>query len=111
MLIHLSIMFLAVVCILLVVSVISLSKRLNNAARDLKNYADAAAKAECAKLRTRVESLEKGAVPDYEEALAAAKAVNDFNTGLSAIMNFDPMAAARKSREEKKSVGGNVNGV
>ena len=77
MLIHLSIMFLAVVCILLVVSVISLSKRLNNAARDLKNYADAAAKAECAKLRTRVESLEKGAVPDYEEALAAAKAVND----------------------------------
>lgn len=111
MLTHLSIMLLAATCIMLVVSVITLSKRMNTAARDLKNYADAAATAECAKLRTRIESLEKGAVPDYEEALAAAKAVNDFNTGLSAIMNFDPMAAARKSREEKKSVGGNVNGV
>lgn len=111
MLIHLSIILLATACCFLGVSVIALSKRLSTATRDLKNYADAAAAAECAKLKVRIESLEKGAVPDYEEALAAAKAVNDFNTGLSAIMNFDPMAEARKVRQEKKTVGGSVNGV
>ena len=36
--------------------------------------------------------------PDYEAALSAAKAVNDFNMGISGILSFDPIAAARKQR-------------
>ena len=53
-------------------------------------------------IRKRVQSLEQGCCPDYEEAKAAAKAVNDFNVGLSAIMNFDPMAEAKKARERTR---------
>jgi hypothetical protein len=45
-----------------------------------------------------IEKLKSGTVPDYEAALAAANAVNDFNAGISAIMNFDPIDAARKRR-------------
>ena len=56
---------------------------------------------------TKVDNLEKGIVPDYEEALAAKNSVDEFNRGLSAIMGFDPMEAVRKSREERK-YGGEV---
>ena len=47
----------------------------------------------------RVENLENGIVPDFEEAKSAAKAVDEFNRGLSSILNFDPLKAAQKSRE------------
>lgn len=50
-------------------------------------------------VQKRIQNLEQGCCPDFEEAKAAAKAVNDFNAGLSAIMNFDPMAEAKKARE------------
>lgn len=46
-----------------------------------------------------IDDLKKGACPDYEKALAAANAVNDFNAGISAIMNFDPIATARARRQ------------
>lgn len=54
----------------------------------------------------RVEALEHGVVPDFEEAKKAAEAVNDFNKGLSAIMNFDPMAEAKRARNEENAKGG-----
>lgn len=57
-------------------------------------------------LGARVKSLEHGVVPDFEEAKRAAEAVNDFNRGLSAIMNFDPMAEAKRARNEEKAKGG-----
>lgn len=50
----------------------------------------------------RIGDLEKGISPDYNEALAAKQAVDDFNMGISAILNFDPMAAVKKSREEQE---------
>lgn len=46
-----------------------------------------------------IDRLKNGACPDYEKALAAANAVNDFNAGISAIMNFDPIAAAKARRQ------------
>ena len=46
-----------------------------------------------------IDNLKNGACPDYEKALAAANAVNDFNAGISAIMNFDPIAAAKARRQ------------
>ena len=52
-----------------------------------------------AELRDEIEKLKAGTVPDYEAAKAAANAVNDFNAGLSAIMNFDPIAVARSRRQ------------
>lgn len=55
-----------------------------------------------AETNRRLHNLESGICPDFEEAKAAAKAVNDFNAGLSAIMNFDPMEEARKARERAK---------
>ena len=58
-------------------------------------------------LSTKVDNLEKGIVPDYEEALAAKNSVDEFNRGLSAIMGFDPMEAVKKSREQRK-YGGEV---
>lgn len=52
----------------------------------------------------RIEKLEKGIVPDYQEAMAAANAVNDFNKGISAILGYDP-AEALQSRREKERTG------
>lgn len=49
-------------------------------------------------LKSDIEKLKSGAVPNYEAALAAANAVNDFNAGISAIMNFDPIETARARR-------------
>lgn len=48
----------------------------------------------------RLEDLEKGIVPDFEKAKEAAKAVNDFNAGISGILGFDPHEALRKQRSE-----------
>lgn len=47
-----------------------------------------------------IEDLKNGMVPDYEKAKAAARAVNDFNSGLTAIMDFDPMAAIKRQRDK-----------
>ena len=52
-----------------------------------------------AEIKAEIEKLKAGTVPDYEAAKAAANAVNDFNAGLSAIMNFDPIAVARSRRQ------------
>ena len=72
-----------------------------------KNEANAAAEAAyknaCEHFEKRVSDLEKGIAPDYNEALAAKQAVDDFNMGISAILNFDPMAAVKKSREEQEA--------
>ena len=54
-----------------------------------------------------IKKLKDGIVPDYKEALAAKNSVDEFNRGLSAILNFDPMEAARKAREDQK-YGGEV---
>ena len=48
----------------------------------------------------RIGDLEKGVVPDFEKAKAAANAVNDFNAGISGILGFDPHEALKKQRAE-----------
>lgn len=72
-----------------------------------KNEANAAAEAAyknaLEQFEKRVSDLEKGISPDYNEALAAKQAVDDFNMGISAILNFDPMTAMKKSREEQEA--------
>ena len=60
------------------------------------------------KLSTKVDKLEQGIIPDYQEALAAKNSVDEFNRGLSAIMGYDPMEVARKAREERH-YGGEVD--
>ena len=57
--------------------------------------------AEVRKLRKRVDELENGVVPGFEEAKAAVNAVNEFNVGLAAIMGYDPMNALKKSRDRE----------
>lgn len=57
---------------------------------------------------TKIDNLEKGIIPDYQEALAAKNSVDEFNRGLSAIMGYDPMEVARKAREERH-YGGEVD--
>lgn len=109
--IYLLISILACVCALLGWQVIRLDRRIHLTAVNLKNYADASARAEYSSLEPRIQKLEDGVIPNYEEARKAAKAVDDFNIGLSAIMNFDPMAAAKRARDEKSAKGGGVDGV
>lgn len=58
-----------------------------------------------AALDKRVGNLEHGICPDFESAREAAKAVNDFNAGLSAIMNYDPIEEAKKARERAQYGG------
>lgn len=57
------------------------------------------------KLSNRVGVLEQGLVPDYEAAKEAVKSVNDFNLGISGILGFDPLEAARKSRQAERMGG------
>lgn len=52
-------------------------------------------------LTERIEKLEKGITPDYEQARAAANAVNDFNKGISNILGFDPHEALLASRHKE----------
>ena len=55
------------------------------------------------KVIERIEKLEQGITPDYEQAKVAANAVNDFNRGISNILGFDPHEALLASR--RKDVG------
>lgn len=57
------------------------------------------------KLSDRVGVLEQGLVPDYEAAKEAVKSVNDFNMGISGILGFDPLEAAKKSRQAERMGG------
>lgn len=53
-------------------------------------------------LAERVKNLENGIVPDYQQAMAAADALNDFNRGISNILGFDPREALEKQREKER---------
>lgn len=55
-------------------------------------------------LADRIEKLENGLVPDYQAAMRAAEAVNDFNQGISNILGFDPMETIVRGRESTKAV-------
>lgn len=52
------------------------------------------------------DDLANGILPDYEQAKAAANAVNDFSRGISNILGFDPMQALAEQREKDKGGGG-----
>lgn len=54
-----------------------------------------------------VKKLENGVVPNYEQAKAAADAVNDFNRGITAILGFDPYSALQ-AEKNKERMGGEV---
>lgn len=51
-------------------------------------------------LEKQVNALEKGTVPDYEKAKDAAKAVDDFNSGITGILGFDPYQVLKAQRGE-----------
>jgi hypothetical protein len=66
-------------------------------------YTDETVTAAINGMSARVENLEKGIVPDYEKALAAANAVNDFNSGITNILGFDPYDSLRTQREKERT--------
>ena len=55
----------------------------------------------------RIKELEQGITPDYEQAKAAANAVNDFNRGITNILGFDPVSALKKEQQRER-LGGDV---
>ena len=56
---------------------------------------------------SRIQKLEQGITPDYEQAKAAANAVNDFNRGITNILGFDPVCALKKEQQRER-LGGDV---
>lgn len=58
-------------------------------------------------LDSRIQKLEQGITPDYEQAKAAANAVNDFNRGITNILGFDPVSALKKEQQRER-LGGDV---
>lgn len=56
---------------------------------------------------SRIQKLEQGITPDYEQAKAAANAVNDFNRGITNILGFDPVSALKKEQQRER-IGGDV---
>lgn len=61
-----------------------------------------AVKSVYARFGERIENLEKGIIPDYEKATAAVNAVNDFNQGISNLLNYDPVSALAAQRERER---------
>lgn len=58
---------------------------------------------EMLKILDRVEKLEKGIMPDYNETRRAASAVNDFNAGIANILNYNQLDEMRKARDGKEA--------
>ena len=79
-----------------------LDERKRNQKRNtaLTQYADAVTSQVETRLNERITALEKGIVPDFEKAKEAAKAVNDFNAGISGILGYDPYTALQAQREQ-----------
>lgn len=73
--------------------------KLNNALRIINTKADRSMTS-AKENKVRIERLEQGIVPDFEEALRAVNAVNDMNKGIANIFEFDPLEALKKSRQE-----------
>ena len=59
----------------------------------------------CNKMVERIANLESGVIPDYEKATAAVAAVNDFNQGISNLLNYDPVSALAAQREKERQGG------
>lgn len=70
--------------------------------KDESHYRESVAQ-ELGKIAGRAEKLENGMIPDYEQAKAAANAVNDFSKGISNILGFDPMEALKAERAKKEA--------
>ena len=77
----------------------ALLRYIERTAQDTLEKATEAVKALEKSCGDRIEALEKGIVPDFEKAKAAANAVNDFNAGITSIMGFDPFEALRAQRD------------
>lgn len=73
--------------------------KVNNTLRIINTKADRAM-ALSKENKGRIERLEQGVVPDFEEAIRAVNAVNDMNKGIANIFEFDPLEALKKSRQE-----------
>lgn len=54
-------------------------------------------------VKKNVTDLMNGVVPEYEEAVKAKEAVNSFSRDIAAILNFDPVQAARETRLRNRS--------
>ena len=66
-------------------------------------YTDEMCRKTVLEISGRVENLEKGIIPDYEKATAAVNAVNDFNQGISNLLNYDPVSALAAQREKERT--------
>lgn len=71
----------------------------------LIQYADASVKELEKRIQERLEKLEQGITPDYEQAKAAAEAVNNFSRGVSNILGFDPLKAYQAAQRREKMGG------
>lgn len=56
-------------------------------------------------MKTTLDDLSKGIVPDYEEAKRAADATNEFHRGIANILNYNEMDALRRMREAEQTGG------
>ena len=78
-----------------------MTRRLDRAWADQLKAQGQACEDALRKVQGRIDDLEHGAVPDYEKAKAAAKAVDDFHDGLANILNYDPYEAVRRDRDSR----------
>ena len=84
----------------------SLSRKIKEL-RDDASRTNQSAEKKMESVNTRLEKLEKGIMPDYEQAKAAAEAVNNFSKGVSNILGFDPVQAYKEAQNREK-MGGDV---
>lgn len=89
----------AICCVVVTAQNEKRNKKRNTA---LIRYVQKTAEGLAKKYDQRLDSLEKGIMPDYEQAKAAAAAVNDFSKGITNILGFDPMEALKTDRQKKE---------
>ena len=73
--------------------------KVNQAVRTVNAKAEAVKKT-AKENKDRIENLEQGIVPDFNEAMRAVSAVNEMNSGIANIFGFDPLEALKQSRQE-----------
>ena len=56
-------------------------------------------------MKKNLQDLMQGIVPDFEEAVKAASAVDNLSTYISNMLNFDPLEEARKARLRRRDGG------
>lgn len=78
-----------------------LNEQLKATTEEMRRYIDHTLSARDVK----IENLEKGITPDYEEQRKAVQSCNDFYAGINNILGYDPIVEQKRMRDRERMGG------